>query len=76
MSIALELSDASLVNAIEPNMPRVLDIFQIYLRELRVADLEGSAGLFRLKAELQRRINLAIYPAQIEAVLFREIIVQ
>ena len=74
--IALELSDQTMVEAIEPNLPRVLDAFQTYLRELRVSDLEGSAGIFRLKQELQRRVNLAIRPARVEAVLFREIIIQ
>lgn len=76
MEVALELSDQEIVSIIEPNLPRILDVFQTYLRELRVSDLEGSAGLFRLKHELQRRINLAIFPAEVDAVLFREIIVQ
>lgn len=76
MEVALELSDEEIVSVIEPNLPRILDVFQTYLRELRVSDLEGSAGLFRLKHELQRRINLAIFPAEVDAVLFREIIVQ
>ncbi|MEM6383881.1 MAG: flagellar basal body-associated FliL family protein [Pseudomonadota bacterium] len=74
--VALEMGDENVRAVIQPNLPRVLDVFQTYLRELRVSDLEGSAGLFRLKHELQRRINLAIYPAEIDAVLFREIIVQ
>ena len=74
--VTLELADPELVAVLEPNLPRVLDVFQTYLRELRVSDLEGSAGLFRLKHELQRRVNLAIFPAEVEAVLFREIIVQ
>ena len=74
--VALEMSSEEIAQVIEPNLPRILDVFQTFLRELRVSDLEGSAGLFRLKHELQRRINLAIFPAEIEAVLFREIIVQ
>jgi flagellar FliL protein len=57
-------------------MPRVMDAFQTYLRELRPADLDGSAGLYRLKEELTRRVNLAISPARINAVLFKEIVVQ
>jgi flagellar protein FliL len=76
MEVVLEIPDQALIGVIEPNLPRILDVFQTYLRELRVSDLEGSAGLFRLKHELQRRINLAIYPAEVDAVLFREIIVQ
>jgi flagellar FliL protein len=57
-------------------MPRVTDIFQTYLRELRPADLTGSAGLFRLREELTRRVNVTIAPQQINAVLFKEIVVQ
>ncbi|MBV6656481.1 MAG: flagellar basal body-associated FliL family protein [Devosiaceae bacterium] len=74
--VALEMADPEVQTIIEPNLPRILDVFQTYLRELRISDLEGSAGLFRLKHELSRRINLAIYPAEIDAVLFRELIVQ
>ena len=76
MTVALEISDPEISNILEPNLPRITDVFQTYLRELRVSDLEGSAGLFRLRHELQRRINLAIFPAEVDAVLFREIIVQ
>ncbi|MEJ8475418.1 flagellar basal body-associated FliL family protein [Roseibium algae] len=74
--IALELQDRGMVDQISPYLPRILDAFQIYLRELRPADLEGSAGLFRLKEELLRRINLSVYPARVEGVLFKEILVQ
>jgi len=40
--------------------------FQTYLRELRPSDLEGSAGLYRLKEELTRRVNVAIAPSRIK----------
>jgi flagellar FliL protein len=46
------------------------------MRELRPADLEGSAGMFRLKEELLRRVNLTVYPARVDAVLFKELLVQ
>lgn len=74
--IALEVEDRAMIEQIQPFLPRILDAFQIYLRELRPADLEGSAGLFRLKEELLRRINLSVYPARVEGVLFKEILVQ
>ncbi|WP_417768599.1 flagellar basal body-associated FliL family protein [Stappia sp.] len=74
--IALEVADKAAVQQIEPFLPRILDAFQVYLRELRPADLEGSSGLFRLKEELLRRINTAVYPARVEGVLFKEILVQ
>lgn len=76
VKITLEADDSRIVDAIKPVMPRVVDAFQVHLRELRVTDLEGSAGLFRLREELTRRVNLAIAPNRIRAVLFREIVVQ
>jgi flagellar FliL protein len=74
--VVLEVREEKQVEAIKPTMPRLTDIFQTYLRELRPSDLNGSAGLFRLKEELTRRVNTAISPNQVNAVLFKEIIVQ
>jgi flagellar FliL protein len=76
VKVVLEIKEDKQVEAIKPALPRVTDIFQIYLRELRPSDLNGSAGLFRLKEELTRRVNAAVSPAQINAVLFKEIVVQ
>lgn len=74
--IVLEVKEDKLIEAIKPSMPRVTDIFQTYMRELRAGDLNGSAGLFRLKEELTRRVNLAVAPNQVNAVLFKEIVIQ
>jgi len=76
LKIALEVKEEKQVDAIRPNLPRVTDIFQTYLRELRPGDLNGSAGLFRLKEELTRRVNAAVSPNEVSAVLFKEIVVQ
>jgi len=76
VKVVLELSDALLMQQIQPVMPRIMDTFQTYLRELRPTDLDGSAGLYRLKEELTRRVNLAIAPNKVNAVLFKEIVVQ
>jgi flagellar FliL protein len=76
VKIVLELPDPTLVGQIQPLMPRVMDAFQTYLRELRATDLDGSAGLYRLKEELTRRVNVAVAPNKITAVLFKEIVVQ
>jgi flagellar FliL protein len=76
MKIALEVQEQKVVTEIQPMMPRVLDTFQVYMRELRPQDLEGSAGLYRLKEELTRRVNVAVFPAKVEAVLFKELMVQ
>jgi flagellar protein FliL len=76
VKISLELPDEAVQAQIQPIMPRLLDTFQTYLRELRPTDLDGSAGLYRLKEELTRRVNVAIAPSRINAVLFKEIVVQ
>jgi len=76
VKIVLELADATLTPQVQTAMPRVMDAFQTYLRELRPTDLDGSAGLYRLKEELTRRVNAAISPGRINAVLFKEIVVQ
>lgn len=76
VKVVLEVKDQPMVAQISPTMPRVMDLFQTYMRELRVTDLNGSMGLFRLKEELTRRVNAAISPHQVNAVLFKEIVVQ
>ncbi|MCJ2071017.1 flagellar basal body-associated protein FliL [Methylobacterium sp. J-030] len=74
--LSLELRDAKVEEEVKPLMPRVEDALQVYMRELRASDLTGSVGLFRLREELLRRVNIALYPARVEAVLFKDVIVQ
>jgi flagellar FliL protein len=76
LKLTLEAPDEEVADAIEPQLPRVTDQFQAFLRELRVDDLSGSAGAQRLRMELLRRVNLAMAPAQINAVLIEEMLVQ
>src|SRR5580704_12596195 len=75
LKVVLELPDQTLGAQIQPVMPRVMDAFQTYLRELRPADLDGSGGLYRMREELTRRINAMIAPHRINAVLFKEVAV-
>src|ERR1700722_2701176 len=76
VKIVLEVKEEKQVEAIKPSLPRVTDIFQTYLRELRPGDLNGSAGLFRLKGDFTRRVNAAVAPNQVSAVLFKEVVLQ
>ena len=76
LKIVLELKEEKQIEAIKPSMPRVTDIFQTYVRELRSSDLNGSAGIFRLKEELTKRVNAAVAPIQVSAVLFKEVVLQ
>lgn len=76
LRVALELKDSKVEGEVKPLLPRVEDAFQVYMRELRPSDLAGSAGLYRLREELLRRVNVAIHPAKAEAVLFKDMVVQ
>jgi flagellar protein FliL len=76
LSVALELAAADEKAGLQVLMPRIVDQFQSYLRELRVDDLHGSAGVLRLKEELLRRINVAAAPYPVKDVLLKEMIVQ
>jgi flagellar FliL protein len=76
MTVSLELGGESQVPRVEEKMPRIRDSFQVYLRELRQEDLQGSAGLYRLREELLLRVNKIVYPAKVNDILFKEILVQ
>jgi flagellar protein FliL len=76
LQISLELAYESDVEHIERVLPRIIDQFQVYLRELDVQDLRGSAGLYRLREELLRRVATQAAPAEVRDVLFREMLVQ
>lgn len=76
LRVALEVDRDAARGELETKMPRVVDQFQVYMRELRVEDLNGSAGMARLKEELLMRVNAAVAPTQVRDVLFQEMIVQ
>lgn len=76
VKVVLEVKDEPQVEKIKPALPRVTDLFQTYMRELRPSDLNGSAGLFRLKEELTKRVNTVISPSHVNAVLFKEVVIQ
>jgi flagellar FliL protein len=76
MRVSLELANETDINRIENVLPRIVDNFQVYLRELRLEDLQGAAGMYRLREELLNRVNAAVRPAQVKDVLFKEMIVQ
>jgi flagellar FliL protein len=62
--------------ALQAAMPRLVDLFTTYLREVRPEELRGSAGTHRLREELIARANIAAAPARVTDVLFTEILVQ
>jgi flagellar FliL protein len=76
LKLAFELPDEETAAAIEPNQPRLADMFQTFLRELRPEDLSGSQGSYQLRMEVLRRVNLVIAPSKVNAVLVQEMLIQ
>lgn len=76
ISISLEMPGEADVTQLKQMLPRIIDSFQVYLRELRVTDLKGSAGMYRLREDLLRRVNEAARPLKINDVLFKEMLIQ
>jgi flagellar FliL protein len=76
MQVSLEIESEDAVARLEELSPRIIDNFQVYLRELRVQDLRGSAGVYRLREELLARVNAAIRPTKVKDVLFKEMLIQ
>src|ERR1700754_2967075 len=75
LKLTLEMPDQDAVDALEPNMPRLQDMFQTFLRELRPEDLSGSQGSYQLRMEILRRVNLVIAPSKANAVLIEEMLI-
>ncbi len=75
LKLTLEVPDQDTVDLLEPNMPRLQDMFQTFLRELRPEDLQGSQGSYQLRMEIQRRVNLVIAPSKVNAVLIEEMLI-
>ena len=76
LRVKLDLAKAQDVAQINAVLPRVIDVFQVYLRELRYDDLQGSPGAQRLRIELLRRVNLVVAPAIVKDVLLTELLIQ
>lgn len=72
----LELAKAQDDAALKTAMPRLLDLFQTYLREMRPEELRGSEGTYRLREELIARANIALAPVRVTDVLFTEMLIQ
>lgn len=74
LKITFELANGADATVIGEQMPRLQDLLQTFLRELRPEDLNGSQGMFRLRQEIQRRVNLVLTPSKVNAVLIEEML--
>jgi flagellar FliL protein len=75
LKLTFELPDQDTADELTPNLPRLQDMFQAFLRELRPEDLNGSQGTYQLRYELLRRVNMVAAPAKVNAVLIEEMLV-
>jgi flagellar FliL protein len=75
LKLTLEMPNQDAVDELEPSMPRLQDMFQTFLRELRPEDLSGSQGSYQLRMEILRRVNLVIAPSKANAVLIEEMLI-
>lgn len=76
LRVRLELARPEDAAAVTAAMPRLLDLFQTYLREMRPEELRGSAGTYRLREELLARTNIAVAPVRVQDLLFAEMLIQ
>ena len=72
----IEISRQEDTEVVKRAIPRLQDMFQTYLREMRPEELRGSAGSYRLREELIARANVAAAPAHINDVLFTQMLIQ
>ncbi|MEO1039618.1 MAG: flagellar basal body-associated FliL family protein [Pseudomonadota bacterium] len=76
LNLAVQVSDEAMAEVLDARMPLILNQYQTFLRELRLEDLSGSAGTHRLRLELLRRINIALAPSRVDAVLIEDMLIQ
>ena len=76
IGLSLELRHADDLERIMSLRPRIVDTFQIYLRDLRPDELSGQEEILGLREELRTRIDSDVAPVKIRDVLFKEFLVQ
>ncbi len=60
--------------AVERLMPRVLDVLNGYLRAVEPAELEQTGALFRLRAQMLRRIRTVVGEGRVHDLLVTEFV--
>ncbi|PYE84509.1 flagellar basal body-associated FliL family protein [Pseudoroseicyclus aestuarii] len=68
--------DAPEAGQLPGRQPYLRDSFLDYLRQLTEADLQGSAGLARLRAELLRRARAVVGTETVQEVLIADLVIQ
>ena len=75
-TVSLQLDDKADQSHVNAYIPRVVDVFQVYIRQLGAEDVVGNEHLQHLRDELLPRLNAALEPAHVDDILFREVPVQ
>jgi flagellar FliL protein len=76
LELTLESSTSATFKSVPELMPRLKDQLNSFLRELRVEDLNGSTGTYRLRRELLNRFNTVMDPKKVDAVLIESMLIQ
>jgi flagellar FliL protein len=76
MHAKLELGSKADEAPVSAALPRIQDLFQTYIRDMRPEELRGSEGSYRLREELINRASVAASPAHVTDVLFLELIIE
>lgn len=75
-TMVLEVGSPEEQKVVEEIQPRIENEIVTYLRSLRPEDVQGAAGLQRLREELLLRVKEAAKPAKVKDILFKEMLVQ
>jgi flagellar protein FliL len=75
LKLTFECADEDTVTAVTENLPRIHDILQGFMSELRPEDISGSQGNFQIRLEILRRVNLVLAPGKINSVLIQEMLI-
>ena len=76
LQASLEISDQKDEEKLKKLMPRIQDTIQVYIRELKVADLRSSIGVEKLRQELLKRMQLIAKDVKITDILFPQMLTQ
>ena len=76
LQVSLELETEADIKKLESVLPRLIDHFHFYARELRPEDFKGAAGISRLREDLLYRASVAVAPVKVNDVLLKQLLVQ
>jgi flagellar FliL protein len=75
LATVLDLAPDRTPEEIKTVEPRLLDLMQTYLIELKPDEIKGTAGMYRMRQELLRRVN-DVVPGSTRDILFKTLILQ